>query len=204
MTVKPYINEALRRLGNGVRRLRLKNKDFSLLASNCNGACICHDLGLQFRSPFVNLCLSAPDFMKILEAPRQYLELPLEFAESGDYSYPVAMLGDVTIHFMHYATAEEAREQWQRRCRRINWDNLFVLMTDKDGCDEALLRRFDALPYPNKAVFTHLPRPEIASAVYIPGFEEEPEVGNCVEYVNGWSGKRYYNYFDYVKWFNGE
>lgn len=197
-----YSNYGLRKVRNWVNRLRLKNKAFSLLASNCNGACILHDLGLPFRSPFVNLCLNAPDFMKILEAPREYLAAPLEFIGDSGYSYPVARLLDVTVHFMHYETAAEAEEVWHRRCQRVNWENLFVLMTDKDGCDDALLRRFDALPYKHKAVFTHVPHPEITSAVYIPGFEQEEEVGNCVEFINGWSGKRYYDYFDYVKWFN--
>lgn len=197
-----YSNYGLRKVRNWVNRLRLRKREFSLFASNCNGACILHDLGLPFRSPFVNLCLNAPDFMKILESPREYLAAPLEFIEDSGCDYPVARLLDVTLHFMHYGTAAEAEEQWRRRCQRVNWDDVFVLMTDKDGCDDALLRRFDALPYKHKAIFTHVPHPEIASAVYIPGFEEETEVGNCVEFINGWSGKRYYDYFDYVSWFN--
>ena len=195
-------NMLMRRIIDRRNRRKLKNRDFSLFSSNCNGACICHDLGLQFRSPFVNLWLTAEDFVKLLEAPKEYLSAPLEFLEEKEVSYPVARLKDVTLHFQHYGTQQQALEQWQRRVRRINWDDLFVLMTDRDGCTEALLRRFDALPYPHKAVFTHVPYPDIPSAVYIPGFEKEPCVGECSAFKNGYSGKKWYDAFDYVTWLN--
>lgn len=195
-------NVLLRRVIDGRNRRKLKNKDFSLFSSNCNGACICHDLGLRFRSPFVNLWLTAEDFVKLLEAPRDYLQAPLEFLEQRELSYPVARLRDITVYFEHYASEQEAREQWQRRAERVNWDDLFVLMTDRDGCTPELLRRFDALPYKNKAVFTHVPYPDIPSAVYIPGFEKNECVGVCSEFKNGYSGKKWYDAFDYVKWFN--
>lgn len=197
-----YLNYIFRKLINGINRLRLKNRDFSLFSSNCNGSCICHDLGLQFRSPFVNLCLSAEDYMKFLRQPRTYLEAPLVFCADAEKAYPVAKLRDITLHFVHYETQEEAVSAWERRKARINWDNLFVLMTDRDGCTEEILREFDALPYANKAVFTHVPRPEIASAVYIPGFETAGEVGNGDAFVDGFSGRKYFDCFDYVKWFN--
>lgn len=197
-----YCNYFFRKLINQVSRLRLKNKTFTLFSSNCNGACICHDLGLQFRSPFVNLYLNAEDYIKFLQQPKQYLDTPLVFLPNTDKTYPVAMLKDITLHFMHYATEQEAEEAWNRRKKRINWENLFVLMTEKDGCTEEILKAFDALTYPNKVVFTRIPMPHIESAVYIPGFEEANEVGNCDAFVNGYTGKKYFDYFNYVKWFN--
>lgn len=197
-----YCNYFCRKLINQANRLRLKNKTFTLFSSNCNGACICHDLGLQFRSPFVNLYLNAEDYIKFLQQPKTYLDTPLVFLPDAGKAYPVAMLKDITLHFMHYATEQEAEDAWNRRKERINWDNLFVLMTEKDGCTEEILKAFDALPYPNKAVFTRIPMPHIQSAVYIPGFEDAGEVGNCDAFVNGYSGKKYFDYFDYVKWFN--
>lgn len=195
-------NMLLRRLIDAKNKKRLKNTDFSIFSNNCNGACICHDLGLQFRSPFVNLWLTAEDFVTFLEAPKEYLSAPLEFLEQKEVSYPVARLKDITLYFQHYETEQEAAEQWRRRSARVNWDNLFVLMTDRDGGTPELLRRFDALPYEHKAVFTHVPYPDIPSAVYIPGFEKEACVGVCSEFKNSCSGKKWYDAFDYVTWFN--
>lgn len=196
-----HINYLFRKIINSHNRRRLKNRDFSLFASNCNGGCICHDLGLPFRSPFVNLYLTAPDFVRFLEAPKEYLSYPLEFQQT-DKTYPVATLKDVTLHFMHYQTPADAQAAWERRKQRINWDNLFVMMSDQDGCTKAVMEAFDALPYPNKVIFTHLPQPDIRSAVYIPGFEKQDAVGNCDAFVGRFSGKKYFDAFDYVKWFN--
>lgn len=196
-----YSNYFFRKIRNGYNRRRLKNRDFSLFASNCNGGCICHDLGLPFRSPFVNLYLTAPDFVRLLEAPKEYLSCPLEFQKT-DKDYPVARLKDVTLHFMHYKTPGEAQGAWERRRQRINWENLFVMMSDQDGCTKEVMEAFDALPYRNKVIFTHRPQPSICSAVYIPGFEDQPCVGNCDAFVNGYRGKKYFDAFDYVKWFN--
>ena len=173
-----------------------------MFSSNCNGCCICHDLGLQFRSPFVNLYLSAEDYMKFLREPNRYLSMQLSFKNDRETDYPIGELEDITLHFVHYTSEQEAELAWQRRKARINWDNLFVLMSDRDGCTEEMLKEFDALPYRNKAVFSHVPMPHIKSAVYIPGFESEAEVGNCDAFVNQYSGKKFFDYFDYVKWFN--
>lgn len=196
------LNSWMRRLRNARFRRKLKNTEFTIFASNCNGTMIAHDLGQQFRSPFVNLWLTSEDFVRFLEQSRTYLEQELIFIES-QYPYPVAKLGDIKLYFQHYATNEQAREAWDRRKERINWDNLFVMMTDRDNCTKELLCRFDALPYENKVVFTHVPMPDIASAVYIPGFEDQNSVGVCSEFVDSWRGKRYYDSFDFVGWLNG-
>ena len=197
-----YSNYFFRKFINKRNRQRLKNDTFSLFSSNCNGCCICHDLGLQFRSPFVNLSLDAEDYIRFLKDPRNYLDAQLEFVPDTDKGYPVGRLKDISLYFVHYHSPQEASEAWERRKKRIDWNNLFVLMTDRDGCTEELLREFDALPYRNKAVFTHVPMPHIRSAVYIPGFENDTEVGNGDAFVNKYSGKKYFDYFDYVKWFN--
>ncbi|PRI53509.1 hypothetical protein BVZ80_01249B, partial [Haemophilus influenzae] len=39
------------------------------------------------------------------------------------------------------------------------------------------------------------------SAYYIKGFEKQNQVGDIFEF-SGWNGKKYYDQFDYVKWFN--
>ena len=84
-----HSNYFFRKIINHANRLRLKNKTFSLFASNCNGGCICHDLGLQFRFPFVNLYLNAADYIRFLENPKEYLDTPLEFPADTGKAYPV-------------------------------------------------------------------------------------------------------------------
>lgn len=192
----------LRKIYNACIRLRLKNRDFSLIASNCNGGCILHDLGLPFNSPFVNLWLKPKDFIRFCARMDEYLALPLRFVPEEGVSYPVGQLGDVRLYFQHFKSPEEAEAAWLRRAKRINRSNLFLLATDRDGWTEDDFAAFEALPYENKIVFCHREYPKYHSAVYIPGFEDQNEVGMCMNYVNSRSCKKYYDAFDYVGWFN--
>lgn len=88
------------------------------------------------------------------------------------------------------------------RVKRMNYNNLFVLFTDRDECTEQDLLEFDKLPYKKKVVFVNRPHPSIKSAVYIRGFEDEECVGPCMAYKSKISYWRYYDDFDYVEWFN--
>lgn len=186
---------------NKRNQARLRNQTPCVIASNCTGAFILHDLGLQFRSPFVNLYLEPSDFIAYLRDIPHYQAQPLTFVENSGKSYPVGKLGDLTLHFMHYHSEKEAAEKWQTRTARMDLGNLFVMMTERDGCTYQNLQDFDRLPFANKVVFTHKPYPEIASSFYIKGFENQGEVGDLFEY-QGFNGRRYYDQFDYVDWFN--
>lgn len=197
------INKFLRHYVNRKNRKRLINKDFSLLANNCNGAFILHDLGLQFRSPFVNLWMKPQDFIKYCENIEFYKDIPLEFETNEEYGYPVANLEDVKIYFQHYKTKEEARNKWEERSQRINLDNLFIMMTDRDGCTYEDLKKFENMErHTKKVVFTHKEYPEFKAAYYIPGFEDEECVGDCWKFRNKLSGYKIYDIFPYVRWFN--
>ena len=197
------VNELMRRRVNYSNRKKLYNTNFSLLSNNCIGAFILHDLGLKFNSPFVNLWMKPGDYIKYLESLEYYKDLPLLFKkEKGEY--PIGILEDLRIYFQHYASEDEAKIKWVERTKRINENNIFVLMTDRDGCTYKDLQKFDSLyQYQNKIVFTHKKYPEFKSAFYIPGFEKEGFVGECWKYKNKISSKKIYDNFPYVDWFNG-
>ena len=185
-------------------RKRLKNRDFSLIASNCVGGTILHDLNLPFNSPFINLWLEPKDFLKFCERMNHYLDLDLRFTNVDGIYYPVGVLDDIKLYFQHYSSEQEATSAWNRRKKRINMNNLFVMFTDRDGCTYEDLLRFDKLAIKNKVVFTHIKYPEISSSYYIPGFELETCVGQLMHSRNRISLKKYYDAFDYVSWFNGK
>lgn len=132
---------------NFFNRIRLKNTDVTLIASNCNGCCILHDLGLKFNSPFVNLWIEPSDFIKLCENLKDYLQYDLVFITPAEkeITYPVALLKDIKLYFQHYSSEEEAALAWNRRKGRINFDNLYFLFTDRDGCTKQNLLDFDQL-----------------------------------------------------------
>lgn len=197
-----FNNYRMRLLRNRINRMRLKNKNITLISSNCNGGCILNDLGLRFNSPFVNLWIYPDDYIKLLRNIEYYMSCKMDFIREEGINYPIGMLDDIKIYFMHYETEKDALNRWNARKKRMDMDNLFILFSDRDGCTEQNLIEFDSLPHKNKVVFTHLPYKDIASAVYIGGFENESSVGDCNAFIDSISGKKYYDAFDYVKWFN--
>lgn len=181
-------------------RLMLKNKSMSVLSSNCTGAFILHDLGMKFNSPFVNLWMSPKDFIKYVENLDTYRYIPL--IESIEESpYPIGLLQDLKIHFQHYSSFEEAKRKWEERSKRINKDNLFVIMSERDGCTYQDLENFNKLPLKNKVVFTCKKYPKIESSFSVPEYENQQELGHLFE-RKGLLGKKVYDQFPYVEWFN--
>ena len=196
------IKRFFRKIYNRIIVRKLKNHDFSIIASSCNGAFLLHDLGLRFNSPFVNLWMKPDDFIRFLTDINHYLNSEMTFVEEPDITYPIGLLDDVRIYFQHYATKEMAKEKWVERSKRINFSNLFIMFTDRDGCTYQNLRDFDALPFKNKVVFTHIPYPEIQSAYYLKGWESQQCVGMCYDYKSIFSIRKHYDDFNYIDWFN--
>lgn len=187
-------------------RRRLKNRNFTWLSSNCTGAIITHELNCKFNTPTVNLYIEPKDFIKFVSNLDDYADKELIFDKelSQSKGYPVAKLDDITIYFVHYHTEKECVDKWKQRYARINMNNVYVMMSERDGCTYEDLVAFDGLPYKNKIVLTKKKYPEIKSAVYISGFEDKEELGDVFRMRRLLSLTKYYDDFDFVKWLNGE
>lgn len=186
------------------RRLRLKNRQPTIIASNCIGTFMYYDMKLQFRSPTINLSFDMNDYVRFLENLQWYLEQPVVPCVDDRFDYPCGMVGDVVIRFNHYKTFEEAAAKWEERKKRINWDNLFIIGINGDECTYECLQRFDALPYKNKVIFTHKPYLEFASAYYLPGFENMDGIGRATDFKDQFLIRRYMDEFDYISFLNGK
>lgn len=187
---------------NKRKRKRLKSEDFTIISSNCNGSFMYYDMGLKYRSPTVNLSLGMDDFVKMVENLRWYMQQEIvEWKEEGQ-RFPLGMLGDLKINFVHYDTFAEGVEKWEERKKRINWDNIFIVGTARE-CSYDTIARFDRLPYENKVIFTNVEYPEFSSAFYIKGFEREKQLGVLIDYRKRLLRRRYLDDFDYVAFLNG-
>ena len=189
-------------LKDKINRFKLKNHSFSIISSNCNGALITHDLREQFRSPFVNLYLTPKDFIKFCKNIKFYLEKPLTFTSEENLSFPVGVIEDIKIYFVHYKSQQEALDKWETRKKRINFDNLFFMFSDKDGCTYEDLVEFDSLPYKNKVAFTNKRYKELKSCFYIKGYEKEESAGELYKFTSKYLGRKGYDQFNFVKWLN--
>ncbi len=152
-----------------IKRGFLKNKDFSIISKNCVGGIIYERMHLPFLSPTVGLSIPSPDFIKLCENLPYYMSLRPVEVQDDSVPYPVGMLDDVRLEFVHYPSFEAACEKWERRKKRINYNNLCICMTERPDCTEELRQRFEALPYKRKVWFTHLPcKHNTGEYIYIP------------------------------------
>ena len=192
------------RIYKEIKRLRLKNRRPTIIASNCIGTFIYYDMKIKYLSPTINLSFDMNDYVRFLENLEWYLQQPVVPYEDDRFDYPCGMIGDVEIRFNHYKTIEEAISKWERRKQRIDWDNLFIMAIDGDECTYDSINRFDALPFENKVIFTHKPYPEFKSAYYLKGFEDLKEVYRPTDFKNQFFIRRYMDQFDYISFLNRE
>ena len=155
------------------RKKQLKSTDFTIISNNCWGGMIYESYNLPKESPTVGSFFIAEDYIEFLSDLKGYVNGKLTFIKpeqsrwknmpqvSEDKrfgQYPVGVLSNgkktIEIFFLHYRSEQEAREKWERRIRRINWDKLLVKFNDQNGCTEADVDRFIKLSFKNKLFFT--------------------------------------------------
>lgn len=162
---KRFMRKGIDRRNRG----KLINPNPTVFASNCNGGVMTHDLGLQFNSPTVNLYIRPKEYVKFLGNLNHYL-YETHFVEGEDAGYPVGILDDIRVDFVHYQNFDEAVAKWYSRLDRVGLDNAFYIMTERDGCTHDDLLSFDRLPFKNKVVFVSRPMPEISCSFFDPSF----------------------------------
>ena len=175
-----------RRLKGRLNLLRLKQKDFTIISNNCWGTFIYKKFDLPYQSPFVNLFIFAEDYIRLVEnfSPEILNNIHFithqeskhidELKSRGHYNlpYPIGIIGDgIEIHFLHYTQEDDAREKWNDRIKRINYEMLLFKFSDSEICKDSLVERFDQLPFKNKICFTAKPFPKLKSVVYLKHFK---------------------------------
>lgn len=115
------------------------------------------------------------------------------------------LLGEkIKVYFMHYKSFEEAKNKWYERVERINYNNLFFMMTDRDNCTEEEIRKFQNLPYNNKVLFTSKKYTKYPCTIFCEEYKDKSCVGILSDYRNITGERIYERYFDYVSWLKGE
>ena len=135
----------------------------TILADDCWAGTIYHALGMKMYSPLVNIYWPKDSFMRFIGDVRYYLDCPLiceREAELGKSIESIGSLGTedrkVFLHFVHSMSFAEAKSDWERRLKRINWDNIFVkiTLTEQVPNYEKYLEQYKDLPYPKVCFFT--------------------------------------------------
>lgn len=167
-------NRLLREKQNAcIRRQRkqLRAQEVSLISQNCIGGVFYHDMQQQFLSPTVNLFFTAEEFVRFVQDLPRYLAMEPEM--HWDEEFPIGKLGDVTIHFMHYDTCAQAKDAWQRRKARVQWNKIVVLCSDMEGFDDAVFTQWKRIPYPKVLFTANKTYAQEPGIVYYPEYENK-------------------------------
>lgn len=209
-----YIDYRLENINN-YNRKNLINKDFSIIASNCLGGFMAHWLGLEFKSPFVNLFFNNQDFLTALENFDEFMKSPIIELKDSPHSYPIGIgIHGEKIHFSHYKDFNTAMDYWNKRKKRIDRDKMIIMLSnlgcgiespeksDKEIYEEELqiIERFNLLPFKNKIAFSGY-NFKLPNVVYVKGYSDLP--GHHLFELNKKNFfKRYIDQFDYVAYLN--
>lgn len=115
---------------------------------------------LPFSSPTINIEWDKNEYVKFISDLRYYLNQPLKCEREANFEkeeWPIGSLGEndrqVRMKLVHNSSFEEAKQQWERRSKRINFDNIFVKFGfDRSDDWELCMKTFDKLKY-NKICF---------------------------------------------------
>lgn len=159
--------DLLRKSLSKYRNKKLINKDFTIISNNCWAGMVYESYNLPKMTPTVGLFFMADDYLNFIGDLHYYTSKELTFISPNRSKYyeqlknsnrfgeyPIGILDDVEVFFLHYHSEEEAKSKWTRRCKRINWDRLIVKMDDQNGCQEFQARIFSKLSFKNKLFFT--------------------------------------------------
>ena len=147
--------------------------------------------------------MDSPDFVKFVCDIKRYLSLPLCFIKFNE-PFPVAMLDDIMIHFVHYKNQYEAEKKWNERKQRIDWEHVFFIANDHDGMTDSDYAKLDSCGFKNVLVLTASNKTEYKCTFQIHQFSQKTEIGNPMQ-KNFLTGQMLCEEcFDFVGWFNQE
>jgi len=160
--MKSFLFKILNWVGVFILRKSITDKKFCIISNDCYGGELYRWLKLPYNTPFIGLMIMIPCYLKLIQNLKEYLSYPLVFINLSKYDemiifrqqnnfYPIALLNDVEIHFLHYDSQQEALNTWNKRIKRINYNNLyFKISIDKDYGEKVHLQEFELLPFKNK------------------------------------------------------
>lgn len=177
------MKKILRKIRAKFVRIGLKNTDFSIISNNCWGGVLYDYYNMQYLSPTIGIIITPKDYIKFIKNLKYYFNQELtkvDYIESHNYLFlekeyekhmaaqdnndylelanpsilNIGRLDDIEIIFLHYKTFDDAKNKWNRRVKRINFDNLIIKFNDQNDCEVIDYIEFNKLDYKNKIFFT--------------------------------------------------
>lgn len=138
----------------------------TIFSNDCWGGCVYKSLFLPFSSPLINILWEHKDYIKFIRNWKEYIDIPLSFERESNWHeliHPIGSLGQgnekVLLNFTHALNFKEAKNDWERRCQRINKNNLFIKLgfnaDEIDDDTEKILQEFDLISEKKICLYPH-------------------------------------------------
>ena len=143
------------------------------------GGVIYNELGLKMLSPTINMFCAGKDYIEFLKRYEYYLKIKMKEYSNECYIdgslgrevfYPKGILDNSIVwKFNHNTNAREAVEKWNERSKRVNFNNIAVIMIIQ--CDEDAYE-FDALNL-DKKIGVYYKDLGLKDVIFIDGWADE-------------------------------
>lgn len=147
-------------------RIGLKNRSFTIISNNCWGGIVSRDRNLPYNSPTAGLFFFSNDYIKFLGNMKHYFEIDMKqisifeskysnyLLQKYDENLIIGDLDGVELIMLHYKTFEEAKTKWDRRKKRVNYENILIKFSDQNLFEEKDFVAFKNINYKNKLFIT--------------------------------------------------
>lgn len=201
-----YMREIMEKTLSRIHRFFLYSDNFTIISNNCWGGIIYKYFGMKFQSPTVGMYFFADEYIRFLTDLKYYLSqsLIIKDIESSKYKDEIRKRGqnpligwldDIEIVLLHYDDPNEAKEKWQYRLERINYNRLIIKFNDQNLFNIKHLIDFEKLPYKNKICFTGRPYKEYSTVIWFKEYKKNGYVVNDTK-IRHW--RKYFNVIKYI------
>lgn len=200
------MKKILKKIYYNIKKKKLKNDNFTIISNNCFGGIIYKNFGIQYKSPTCGLFFFANDYIKFIYNLKKYINIEMkeitieeskycDYLKKMQYDKPIGRIDDVEVFFLHYNTYDEALEKWERRKKRIVWNNIIYKFNDQNLCNYSDLEKFDEFNAEKKILFTAKKYKNINS-IQLKQFEKYDNV------LSDTNLKDYRKYIDIINFIN--
>ena len=204
-------NKALKTRWINKLKKRNKNTNVTIISNNCIAGVIYHNIGEQFCSPTINLYIKGEDYLTFVKNLKYFSKCSMiDITEEENLGFPVGRLisndsniKSVNVYFQHYNNFLEAKNAWDKRFLRINYENIYFIWEFFENLyDIELLYEFDNSSL-NTISLIHNDIPNLKNSFKFDCYDKTDKPGKLLQFKN-FSGKRYLDDWDYISWLNNK
>lgn len=113
--------------------IQIKQRNITVISQMCFGGVCYNSLGLPFLSPTINMAIDdEEEYLDFISNLKYYMNCEVKYAGERyetnlKRNYPVGKVDNVHLLFNHYTDFNQAVELWEKRKKRINWDDLLII-----------------------------------------------------------------------------